>query len=341
MQKILIIRFSSIGDIVLTSPIIRCIKEQLKDVEIHYLTKKQYLPLVQTNPHVSKVYAWEDEFSDLILKDLKAENYDFVVDLHKNLRTIKVKSRLGKKFGSFPKLNFKKWLLVNFKWDKLPDVHIVDRYFEAVKSLGVKNDDKGLDFFVSIDENSFKSRFGSYEQYVTVAIGAQFATKRMPAEKLSEILSSIPIPIVLVGGPGDRDEGERIKALLPEQIINNTCGGLSLHESAYVIKHSLLLITHDTGMMHIASAFKLPIVSIWGNTVPEFGMYPYRPQVPHSFSIHEVKNLPCRPCSKIGFQKCPKGHFKCMIDQDVAEIQAQIDEFLGDFLLFELEKNKK
>lgn len=334
MTKILVIRFSSIGDIVLTSPVIRCIKKQIKDVEIHYLTKTQYVQLINSNPFIDKVHAWEDSNSKAILSELKKENFDFVVDLHNNLRTSRVKLALLKRSKAFPKLNIRKWLLVNFKWDVMPDIHIVDRYFEAVKPLGVINDKEGLDFFIDIDEASFRKRFTFIEKYIVVAIGGKFATKKMPSNQLIEVLRDIPVPIVLIGGPEDRKEGEIIKSGLPNQEINNTCGGLSIHESAQVIKDAMVLVTHDTGMMHIGAAFDLPIVSIWGNTVPEFGMYPYRPQAPHSYSIHEVKGLDCRPCSKIGFDTCPKGHFKCMLDQDIPKIKAQINMFLDRFLLF-------
>jgi len=329
MTKILVIRFSSIGDIVLTSPVIRCIKEQLPEAELHVLTKIQYSNLYTSNPHVDYVHEWGED-NKIVLSDLKLASFDYVVDLHKNLRTSKIKSHLRKKSFSFPKLNLQKWLYVNFKWNLMPDVHIVDRYFEAVKSLGVKNDRKGLDFRIQIDIVSFFKRFPPDQKYVAVAIGAQFATKRMPAEKMSEVLNNIKLPIVIVGGPDDREEGEKIKRLLPHQNINNTCGAFTIHESAQVVKDAQLLITNDTGMMHIAAAFDLPIVSIWGNTVPDFGMYPYRPQSLDSYSIHEVKNLSCRPCSKIGFAKCPKGHFKCMMDQDVVEIKAQIEKFLRE-----------
>lgn len=327
MTKILVIRFSSIGDIVLTSPVLRCIKEQLPNVELHVLTKKQFSNLYSTNPHVDFVHEWGEE-NHLVLADLKVADFDYVIDLHKNLRTSKIKSHLRKESFSFPKMNVQKWLYVNFKWNLMPDVHIVDRYFEAVKPLGVKNDGKGIDFRIKIDFVSFSKRFPGQEKYIAVAIGAQFATKRMPAEKMVEVLSGISLPIVIVGGPGDREEADKIKKLLPNQSVNNTCGGLSIHESAQVVKDAQLLITNDTGMMHIAAAFELPIVSIWGNTVPDFGMYPYRPQAPNSYSIHEVKDLKCRPCSKIGFAKCPKGHFKCMMDQDVVGIKAQIEKFL-------------
>ncbi|MBW7868348.1 MAG: glycosyltransferase family 9 protein [Brumimicrobium sp.] len=327
MQKILIIRLSSIGDIVLISPIIRCVKQQLKDAEVHVLTKGQYQTLYNTNPYVSKIYTWEEE-NATSFAGLKAENYDFVVDLHKNIRTSKVKTILHKKGKSFPKLNFQKWLLVNFKKDILPNIHIVDRYFEAVKPLGVTNDQKGLDFFIQMDEEAFKKKFTFTDKYIVVAVGAKFATKRMPPKKLSEVLDGLPLPIVLIGGKEDQDSAQQIVELLPNQKITNTCGLLSFQESAQVIKDAQVIVTHDTGMMHIASAFELPIVSIWGNTVPAFGMYPYRPQAPNSYSIHEVLGLDCRPCSKIGFDTCPKGHFNCMMLQDTVAIQKRILQFL-------------
>ena len=327
MAKILVIRFSSIGDIVLTSPVLRCIKEQIPTVELHVLTKKQYANLYSSNPNVDHVHAWGED-NKTVLADLKNAGFDYVIDLHKNIRTAKIKSHLQKKSFSFPKLNVQKWLLVNFKWNLMPDIHIVDRYFDTVRTLGVKNDNKGLDFYIKIDSEAFEKRFKRIDKFIVVAIGAQFATKRMPAEQLSEVLMDSPLPIVLIGGPEDRDEGEKIKQLLLNETIDNTCGELSIHESAQVVKNAELLITNDTGMMHIAAAFELPIVSIWGNTVPDFGMYPYRPQAPNSYSIHEVKGLSCRPCSKIGFAQCPKGHFKCMVNQDIEGIRQQIRKFL-------------
>src|SRR5690554_218338 len=142
MTKILVIRFSSIGDIVLTSPVLRCIKQQLSNVELHVLTKKQYASLYATNPYVDYLHEWGEE-NGVVLSDLKAANFNFVIDLHKNLRTSKIKSHLRKESFSFPKLNLQKWLYVNFKWNIMPDVHIVDRYFEAVKPLDVEKDGKG------------------------------------------------------------------------------------------------------------------------------------------------------------------------------------------------------
>ena len=147
-MKILVIRFSSIGDIVLTTPVIRCLKNQIDDVEIHVLTKKKFSSLYMTNPYINKVYEYDDTLKKNI-EELKLENYDYIVDLQKNKRSIRVTRALRKPHSSFPKLNFKKFLLTTFKINLMPDIHIVDRYFKAVEKLGVKNDYQGLDFFIS------------------------------------------------------------------------------------------------------------------------------------------------------------------------------------------------
>ncbi len=324
-MKILIIRFSSIGDIVLTTPIVRCIKQQIKGCELHFLTKKSFEHLLSSNPHIAKVHLLENRES-LTIKKLKQEKFDYIIDLHHNLRTLKFKNGLGVTSYSFPKLNFKKWLLTHFKIDKMPKLHVVDRYFETVKPLGVKNDFIGLDFFT--DENV--SILGKVPKcsFITVAVGAKFKTKQLPIEKLIAICKGMKTPILLLGGKEDIVRGEALKNALHDQQIENWCGKLSIQESAEMVKHSKLLLTHDTGLMHIASAFQTKIVSVWGNTVPSLGMYPYRPENENSFSIHEVNNLSCRPCSKIGYDKCPKKHFKCMENQDVQAIQNAITRFL-------------
>ena len=114
MTKFLILRFSSIGDIVLTTPVIRCLKQQYPDAEVHYATKKSYQSLLENNPYVDKVFVLEKSLNYL-LKQLKSERYDYIIDLHNNLRTTILKLRLGVKSFSFDKLNFQKWILVKFK----------------------------------------------------------------------------------------------------------------------------------------------------------------------------------------------------------------------------------
>lgn len=326
-MKILILRFSSIGDIVLTTPIIRCIKNQLENIEVHFATKQEYQTLVSNNPYIDKAHLLGSNLKEFI-RELKSEEFDCIIDLHKNLRTLKIKKALGVKSSTFPKVNWQKWLVVNTKVNTLPNLHIVDRYFEAVKDLGVKNDLKGLDFHIpSVSEIDVKKEFQSTE-FICLAVGAKFATKQIPVQKLAEILAPIEQTIILLGGKEDYEKGEEVRNLLKEKVVFNTCGLYSLLSSGSIVKQANALVTADTGLMHIASAFETPIVSIWGNTIPEFGMYPYRPKKPNSFSIHQVENLKCRPCSKIGFVQCPKKHFKCMLNQDVISIQKSIRQSL-------------
>lgn len=317
MKKVLVIRFSSIGDIVLTSPILRCLKKQHPEIEIHYLTKSSFSFIVEQNEYVSKVHTIDNDI-DEVLPQLKAEEFNFVVDLHHNLRTWRLKQKLKTASKAFPKLNFEKFMLTTFKRRKMPDIHVVDRYFEAVASLGVENDKEGLDYFLPVNV-ILPSDIEHIKDYVAVAIGAQFATKKMPVNKLIALIQKIDSTVLLLGGPTDIEAGKQIAEKCTNSI--NLCGRMHLNESALVIKNAKKVITHDTGLMHIAAAFKKPIISIWGNTVPELGMYPYLPSDRALFTIHQVE-LPCRPCSKIGHQKCPKGHFKCMELQDLEEIAA-------------------
>ena len=327
-MKILIIRFSSIGDIVLTTPVIRCIKQQVKDAEVHFLLKKSFEPVLENNPFIDKKHFYKDDLRKII-SDLKKEKFDVVIDLQKNFRSFKIKSALGVKQFTFDKLNLQKWLLVNFKINFLPDKHIVDRYLESVKTLGVINDGGGLDYFITKkDEDVLNDLPPSHKSsYLAWVIGAKHNTKMLPIEKMISIGSKINSPIVLLGGIEDRERGD-ILAKQDETKFFNACGKYSLNQSAALVKNSKRVISNDTGLMHIAAAFKKDIVSIWGNTIPEFGMYPYfggevknqKLKIKNDLSVVlEVKNLSCRPCTKIGFVSCPKGHFKCMknIDEDV------------------------
>lgn len=327
-MKILILRFSSIGDIVLTTPVIRTVKTQLDKVELHYATKTQYRDLFEANPYIDKMHYLADSLPALI-QELKQEKFDVVVDLHHNLRTFQIKRALGVKSSSYNKLNVEKWLKVNLKIDQLPNIHIVDRYMKTVENMGVKMDALGLDYFIP-DKDVVPIEWlpdGFRDDFVVYAIGAQHGTKKLPIHKMIELCDRINKPVVLLGGPEDAAAGEEVagffsqegettavsdglKKLNKKTIVYNGCGKFSINQSASVIKQSRIVFTHDTGLMHIAAAFKKEIFSIWGNTIPAFGMYPFRTK----FIVLENNQVSCRPCSKIGFNECPKGHFRCMKD---------------------------
>jgi len=329
MVKFLVIRSSSIGDIVLTTPVIRCLKQQVEEAEIHFLTKQSYVSLVKHNPNVDKVLVLKEKLSYTI-KEIKQESYDYIIDLHNNLRTFAIKNSTRILSFSFPKVNFEKWLMVNFKINRLPDKHVVERYFETVKLFDVIYDGKGLELFIppekEIKVSEILPQFKS--GYISIAVGAKHETKRIPEWILLEIIKKINCPIILLGDDKDAKIAEYLTSNLNNSLIYNACGKYDLLESASLVKQSLLLITADTGLMHIAAAFSKKIISIWGNTIPKFGMYPFTTK--ENYSIFEVNNLPCRPCSKLGFNKCPKKHFKCMNEQNVNEIIKQIELYLNE-----------
>ncbi len=331
MAKFLIIRLSSIGDIVLTTPVVRCLRNQYPDAEIHFLTKQSFKGIVASNPYINKVHLLGDSF-ELMLHELKTEEYDYIIDLHHNLRTLRIKRFLkGVKSFSFNKLNIEKFIYTSLKINMLPNKHIVDRNLEAIASLGVVNDGKGLDYFIPEADCVSKTDIPTSHQfgYIAVVIGAALATKKMPLHKLKALCASIEYPIVLLGGKEDAEDGKAIAATADIKIYN-ACGKFKLNESADIVRNAKLVITHDTGLMHIAAALQKPIISIWGNTVPSFGMYPYYGKLSaQHFDVVEVNKLWCRPCSKIGYAKCPRGHFKCMEQIAVNEIVNMVNHRLS------------
>ena len=342
-MKFLIIRFSSIGDIVLTTPVVRCLKKQLPDAEVHYLTKESFHSIVEHNPYIDKIHVLAHSW-DLMIHELKLEEYHHIIDLHHNVRTLRVKKSLEKQFHSFYKLNIQKYIYVNLKWNVMPRVHIVDRYMKTVDSFGVKNDGAGLDYFISEKDETKKNDIPAshHAGFVGIVIGAAHNTKKYPVHKLKELCSRLDHPVILLGGKEDRQNGDEIASVDPVKVYN-ACGKFSINESADLVRKSKLVVSNDTGLMHIAAAYKKPVISLWGNTVPSFGMYPYygdnylggysRATVQHRdivndnasaadlpYDIFEVNKLKCRPCTKIGYDKCPRGHFKCMEKIEVTEI---------------------
>lgn len=325
-MKILVIRFSSIGDIVLTTPVLRCIKQQRPEIIVHYLTKSSFRPIMANNPYLDKIYYLEDNI-ETVVTELRKEKYDYIIDLHRNIRSLRVKRALKTSRFTFPKLNIRKWLFVNLKIDVLPDKSIVERYFEAVKPLNVKSDGEGLDYFIpdyiQIKNNDIP--MSHWAGYVACVIGGSYNTKKLPASKWIEFCNLISYPIMLLGDNNDSEDGKQI-AEIDKIRIYNACGKFNLNESAALLKMSKIVVSNDTGLMHIAAALNKTIISLWGNTSPKLGMFPYygknnlneRPS--RKSIILENKNLSCHPCSKLGYDKCPKGHFKCMNDIDMSTL---------------------
>ena len=333
-MKFLVIRLSSIGDIVLASPVVRCLKKQVEDAEVHFLTKASFKIVTESNPYIDKFFYYNNNMDELI-EDLKEENYDYIIDLHNNIRTLKIKRSLKVKAFTINKLNTQKFLLTKLHINVMPGEHITLRSLKTVESFGVKDDGLGLDYFIPkkdiVPDNDIPTSHSA--GFIAIVIGASYYTKKLPVHKLQELCSKIDHPIILVGGKEDIKEGKAIAAIDPVKIYN-ACGKFNLNESADLVRRSKLVISHDTGLQYIACAFNKQVLAIWGGTTPKLDVEPFygsrflstQKKLPYENII--VPGLWCQPCSKYGKKKCPLGHFKCMELQDIDSIVKKANERL-------------
>ena len=306
-NKILVIRLSSIGDIVLTSPVLRSIKNQT-NAKIDYLTKEKYVHVIKNNLYVQNVFTIKN-----ILDDFESKNYDLIIDLQKNFKSFFLSLLLKKmntKYVSYNKKNIKKWLLVNCKKNFIEKEHLVDRYFYRLKKYNILNDNKGLDYIIpsNVNKNHFSKKLPFDNTFIAWVLGGTYEHKKLSEVHIENVCAQISVPIVFLGGELEKVTGDKICNNLQRSNIYNLCGAVSLDESAYVLKNASMVLTNDTGLMHIAAAFKKKIISFWGCTKPSLGMYPYQP---HPKSIQVVTTSSIFPCSKLG-NKCRQYEKGCI-----------------------------
>lgn len=350
-MKILVIRFSSIGDIVLCTPVFRWIKSNLPESEVHFLTKSKFKHVVNGNPNLDRVFEWENEEDRAELFKLE---YDLIVDLHNNLRSRIVKLRFwGVPTRVLNKENFFKALIVgrtqsrllNFatrlpwvqkKFNGFAVENIVVRNLGLVKDLNERSEDceisqSDLELNFYVEEPHQPTELP--QKFAALVLGGTYATKQMPLELLLEIVHKLKGNIVLLGGPSEVSLAdqleEKIQLANSNSFLNiiNYCGKLNLNDSAWVASKSSVVVSGDTGMAHIAAALGCNLIMIWGNTVPDFGMVP---PIKDEANAHHfnVLDLSCRPCSKLGFKACPNKHFRCMMDQDSQSIRTAMEKYL-------------
>jgi len=328
-MRLLFIRFSSIGDIVLTTPAIRCAHQQIPGAEIHFLTKKSMQDLVASNPYIHQCHYLDNDI-DASINELKKINFDYIVDLHHNLRSLKIKKALGVKAFSYNKLSLKKLLLVKLHINLLAKTHVCERYMDTLQYFKVVNDGQGLDYFFPSNNSFTASNLPTSHQagFIAFVIGASYFNKKMPVAKWIQLAEKINWPIVLIGGKEDQTEANLITASNSSSIYN-ACGKYSLQESAKIIQMSRVVVSHDTGFLHVAAAFKKPTITIWGATSPALQFEAYYPSenTPAHFNAM-VPNLNCQPCSKQGEGHCPQGHFACMQLQDIETIADKVKAYL-------------
>ena len=312
MQKILCIRFSSIGDILLTTPIIRVLKAQFPNAEIHIATKASFAHLWEGNPHVAQVHGYQGNLWEFAA-ELRKEGFDAVYDLHKNLRSHMLCLLLGKFPKQINKYTAARKAFVQTKVNTLPG-HLVDRNFA---SLGLVPDGQGLDYFIPAAAQVKLADYGIKSPYVLFAIGAAHQTKVLSYPKMIELIDSIDHQVVLIGDDWDEKIGYRLATLFPEKVLN-LCTKTTIAQSASLIQQAGMVITHDSSMMHVAAALKHPnLFTIWGSTHPGLGFTPYQT----AFTAVENTNLACRPCSTQGSNVCPLGHFSCLNSLDLTVLK--------------------
>ncbi len=306
IKNILIIRLSSLGDVLLTTPVVRSLKRQFPDIKIDFLTKEQYAGVYEYNPYISNVFIFNQN-NKYPVRKLINEKYDLIIDLQNNLRSKKICAQIRTKKVSFQKPDLEKFLLVKFKINTFKKIiSIPERYSKCIP--GLKLDNNGLDLFIP---EKIKPQLHSGKSYIGFCPGSRHFSKMWPGKYFIELGNSLLnknfIP-VLFGGTSDKHVCEEIHNSLPNSI--NLCNDNNLLQTARDMQDCRTVICNDSGLMHAATAVNVPVVAIFGSTVREFGFAPY-----HTKNlILENNSLSCRPCSHIGLDKCPKGHFKCMVE---------------------------
>lgn len=316
-KKALVIRFSAIGDIVLTSPIVRGLKAA--GFQVHYVVKGKFKNAIENNKHIDELFTLEKKG---LKEELLAQKYRLVIDLQNNLKSLRLRKGLSQNIRVVNKENIKKLILVRSGVDLLKNQHIVERYFKALDDLEVLDDGKGLDFYIPDNFNvDLKSiQLDLSKPYIAWVIGASYPKKKLPIDHVIKTCNKIKMPIAIIGGPTDEANGIEIINSAEHPNIYNLCGKLSLIESGFVLKKANLVLSNDTGLMHIASAFDKKIISFWGCTKPSLGMYPYKSL---NGSLEIVSKTYQAPCSKLG-NRCKSKNKNCIADIQPEVIVASV-----------------
>ena len=321
--KFLIIRFSSIGDIVLSTSLVRCLKKKFPESRIDFALKEQYAEILSGNPNISNLILYNNDFFSFIRK-IRSENYDYIIDIHGNFRSFITAMFSSGRLLKVKNYLFERFMLVEFGLDFYRgNISVAERYIDAVKPLGVENDGLGPEIFINSDvKNSMNLPSGNYAGICPVSV---WNTKRWPPENFIElskkIISESGCGILIFGGPRDRGYCEKIKTAIGSGAVN-LCG-ISIQETAYYLKMCRFLVSNDTGIMHVACALKVPVIALFGPTAGEFGFYP-----PPSAGKVISKDYQCKPCSTKGCNKCPVGSFSCMKDIRAGEVFSNCAAYL-------------
>jgi lipopolysaccharide heptosyltransferase II len=344
IEKILVIRMSSIGDIILTTPLLRATKKEFPEAGIDFLTKKQFQQLMEHNPNIRRAIGLDTGKGFLgllrLIKELRQEHYDLVVDLHVSMRSILVRylcgarmQRRAQKYSLQRRLL--KWFRINLLKNKPP---VAERYFTALEDFKVRPDGLGPEVYVSrLDQARAKKYLDhaglSDRILIGLAPGASKFTKRWPVENFVaagvRLARDLDAGVLVLGGEDDQKLCEELSSLLKAAGVGsvlNLAGELSILQSTAAISRVKVLVSNDTALMHLATASDTPVVAIFGPTAKAMGFFPYSKKA----VVVEKEQLNCRPCSLHGDNACPKKHFKCMKEVAPEQVIAAAEKLLSE-----------
>ncbi len=306
------------GDVIMTTPIIRCLKQQLPQVELHYLTTTQYAEILVDNPHIDQLHC----YTSTTIEMLKKYHFDIIIDLHNGRKSRGITKFFKVRVIKTDKKPIGKWLYLLAGINKLNAHHVIDRHFDSISHLGITDDGHGMDLYSNSSPTINNSEFK-----ILINLGGSTITKRIPFSLAEGIITSSfsqNIRFTLTGG-ADVTGSINHKYHNTINLINK----LTIPELLSTVQSSDIVITGDTAVMHIAAAFQKPIIAVWGSTNQEFGFSPYYGHLQEDKSIHiEHSELKCRPCSKYGVSTCPKRHMKCLNDITVPMITSALNELI-------------
>jgi lipopolysaccharide heptosyltransferase II len=335
-EKILVIRASSIGDILLATPLVRLLRQRFQKAQIDFVVKTQFADVLRSNPHIDNLYRLDTKNGRIGLKQIRKElcsnGYDLVVDIHNNFRSSYLRRQKGARIVTLRKYKFYRFLLVQFGWNIYRNIKpVYQRYIETVADYGIVDDNRGLEFFTDqdeqkqIDEMLRQRGFQGERLTICMAPGASKETKRWPVERFANVAEQLiakhNAQIILLGDNHDAELTEKITASLGDEVID-LAGHLDIMQAACALSRADVALTNDSGLMHLATALGKPTVAVFGSTVRELGFFP----VGENNIVVENNSISCRPCTHIGRHKCPKKHFKCMMDISAAAVLDALEQ---------------
>jgi heptosyltransferase-2 len=330
--RILLVRFSSLGDVLLTTPLIRALRARHPAATISALTKQVWAPLLSANPQLDEVVAVSPGQSLVPLaRALRAARFTHFLDLHGSVRTRVLRLLVPGPWCGFDARRRARQMLIRNHQDTYRDrVPVAERYFEAARDLDVAPDGGPAELFASpaaeARAEAWLVRVGLLEErpLVVLAPGAAHASKCWPVRHWLRLASDLVrqgFNIALIGGPADRVIAAEIAASAGRQAAS-AAGELDLQAGGALLRRARAAVSGDTGPMHLAAAVGTPVVALFGPTVEQFGFFPY-----HARATVLQRDLPCRPCSSKGGPRCPLTHHRCLEEIAPDEVMSSLREW--------------